>query len=390
MRAPVDVDCAIVGAGCAGLSLAVHLLEEGPPGLRVALLEPRTEYRRDRTWCFWDVDPHPFQHRVTHRWARWRVRTATGAHVAASSKHTYGHLPSDAFYEEALARIDRSDRIRLHRGVTVHELQPRPDRVRVESSQGGLWADVVFDTRPPRFAGDPPAGEVRLLQHFRGWHVRTDSPAFDPGTCTLMDFDVDQHDGIHFVYLLPLDPCHALVEDTWFTPGTWPPDRYERELARYMRHRFGGVRHEVLGREGGVLPMTTEPFPVADGPRVLRAGLAGGLAKPSTGYAFVFIQRHARALARAMRRGLPPAPPAVRPGWTRMLDRTFLKVLSERPREAPALFLRLFERTPPDVLVRFLSEASDLRDDLRVMASLPAAPFAGAAWRARRLWLRGS
>ncbi|MFW6023632.1 MAG: lycopene cyclase family protein [Myxococcota bacterium] len=384
----LDADCVIVGAGGAGLSLAVHLLDQGPDDLRVALLEPRTEYHRDRTWCFWDVEPHPFRSCVTHRWARWQVRAAGRGYTARSDRYPYCHLPSDAFYREALRRIDASPRMELRTGVRVEGIAEGAGGVTVESSEGPVRASMAFDSRPPRLDHPPAAGEVRLLQHFGGWMVRADRALFDPSTCTLMDFDVDQGDGVHFVYVLPFDPHTALVEDTWFTEAPWPRARYDRELARYLTDRFGAAAYEVTHTEGGVLPMTTEPFVSTPGSRVLRIGLGGGMAKASTGYAFSFIQRHSSALARRIGRGRLPDPVEVRSGWTRMLDRVFLKVLAERPAEAPDLFLRLFEGAPDDVVVRFLCERSSLQDDLRIMASLPAGPFAGAAWRARRLWLR--
>ncbi len=53
-------DIIIIGAGCAGLSLAWQLTQRGLSGRNVVLLEPRTEYGRDRTWCFWNVLPHDF------------------------------------------------------------------------------------------------------------------------------------------------------------------------------------------------------------------------------------------------------------------------------------------------------------------------------------------
>ena len=68
----------IAGAGCAGLSLAVQLASQARrrrrPCPRIVVVEPRTAYRRDRTWCYWRFVDHPFQAAVTRRWHRWRVR----------------------------------------------------------------------------------------------------------------------------------------------------------------------------------------------------------------------------------------------------------------------------------------------------------------------------
>ena len=61
----IDVLC--VGAGCAGLSLAWRLRARD-----VVLIDPREEYGRDRTWCFWNVVDHPFEHLTERCGLGWR------------------------------------------------------------------------------------------------------------------------------------------------------------------------------------------------------------------------------------------------------------------------------------------------------------------------------
>ena len=82
-----EYDLVIIGAGLAGLSLACwlfQLAEEGQKTLpRVCFLEPRTSYSNDRTWCFWDLEPHPFRDLITHRWFRWQV--SQGNQIACQS-----------------------------------------------------------------------------------------------------------------------------------------------------------------------------------------------------------------------------------------------------------------------------------------------------------------
>ena len=52
--AAIDTDVAILGGGCAGLSLAVRL---AGTGLRVTVVEPRLEYEDDRVWSFFRTRP---------------------------------------------------------------------------------------------------------------------------------------------------------------------------------------------------------------------------------------------------------------------------------------------------------------------------------------------
>lgn len=375
----MDPDYLIVGAGCAGLSLAVHLLETRRAGLRVAVLDPRTDFGRDRTWCFFRTMDHPFARCVDREWTRWRIVRGAREVIRGSEDHPYQHLPADAFYAHALERIRASGAVSLHLGARVHALVDEGDRVVAETDLGRIRARVAFDGRPtPRLSVEP--GAPGFLQCFVGWFVQAARPVFDATAATLMDFRVDQATGIHFMYVLPFSETEALVEDTYFCARVPPDERHESALSSYLEQM--GVRdYRVTRRERGVLPMSARAVPPRPSRRVYRIGLAGGLAKPSTGFAFLAIQRFSRALAARLRREDLPAPPPVRPPRTRALDRVFLSYLARRPDEAPDLFARLFERVPAEALVRFLSECGTIADDLRVMAALPTAPFAREAIR---------
>ena len=385
---PTDHDIVIAGAGCAGLSLAVHLIERGIGERRATLIDPRTGFGRDRTWSAFRVMRHPFERAVTHRWPEWTVRAAGHAITRGSARHPYEHIPSDAFYRIALERIEGSENVALELGTRVEHVEDRGDHVAVRTDRGELRARIVLDSRPPRFDEAPPArNEVRLLQGFVGWRVRSEAPVFDPGVCTLMDFAAPRDDAVRFVYVLPFSEHDALVEDTCFAAQPFTEDEHERGIVRWLEER-GIEDYEVIERERGVLPMTTERFDPAPSPRVLRIGLAGGLARPSTGYAFLAIQRQSRELAERLAQVEAPAPAPARAARTLFLDRVFLSYLARAPAEGPDLFVRMFEHVPPDVLARFLSEASSPADDLRLMRALPALPFAAEALRSRRLWLR--
>ena len=51
-----EFDYIIIGGGCAGLSLAYELEIKGKLNDKtLAIIEPRKEYKRDKTWSFWKV-----------------------------------------------------------------------------------------------------------------------------------------------------------------------------------------------------------------------------------------------------------------------------------------------------------------------------------------------
>lgn len=373
-------DVAIVGAGCAGLSLAWHLLDRGIDPARLVLFDPRARYERDRTWCFFEVWPHPFEGLVTHRWARWRVR-ARGPWVERGADATpYAHLPSDAFYRAVLERLGRQG-VALRLGVTARGVDERADAACVHTDAGSFEARWVFDSRP---ALGHPAGEVSLLQHFEGWEVRTSSDRFEAGVATLMDFAVPQDLGLSFLYVLPFDRRRALVEATWFSPARPEWSVHRARLERSL----DGTPYEILHRERGVIPMTTAPAAVRRGSRVHPIGLAGGLAKPSTGYAFVDIQRASAAIAERLVAGEPPAPSVPRPWLSRFQDRVFLAYLSRHPSAAADALVGLFERLPDALVPRFLHDRVGVAERLRVMRAMPVGAMAAEVVRSAPIWMR--
>ena len=51
-----EFDYIIIGGGCAGLSLAYELeINNKLKDKTLAIIEPRIEYKKDKTWSFWKM-----------------------------------------------------------------------------------------------------------------------------------------------------------------------------------------------------------------------------------------------------------------------------------------------------------------------------------------------
>ena len=374
-----------MGAGAAGLSLLSRL---GDPARAVAF-DPRTTFGRDRSWCFFRTQPCGFDSAVSHAWPAWKVRLGGREIVRSAPGVEYVHIASDAFYSEALKRIAARSGVTLRLGESVTGVQRVPDGFRLTSAARSVHAKWVFDARPASLRMPVARGEVRLLQHFKGFHVRVDSDVFDPQVATLMDFDVSQADGTAFVYALPFSAREALVEATWFSPAVLPEARYDAAVADWMRARVGVSQWSVLHTERGVIPMTTESLGSEVPAGAFPIGLRGDLAKPSTGYAFLAIQRQSEAIATSLRTGRTPVPPSPRPARTRAIDRVFLSWLAADPGRGAELLFDLFDRVRPSTLVRFLSDEGSIFDDFAVMRRVPSLEFGLATGRTLRRLLPG-
>ena len=393
MVAAVDAHALIVGGGCAGLSLGVHVVEAarraGRACPRVEIVEPRGAYTRDRTWCGWRFGDHPFAGAVRHRWQRWAVQEGSRRVVRESARHPYEHIPADAFYAIAQERLGP---VSLRLATHVTSIDDRGDHVAVETSAGKLRVAMVFDGRPETGLEAAPTGvdEVSLVQHFVGWEVTAPRPCFDPGVVEMMDFAVSQARGLHFMYMLPFSEREALVEATYISPAALGAAQYEADIRGWLAARYGLREFTVGFREAGQIAMSTRPARPRSSPRVIQIGLRGGLAKPSTGYAFAAIQEFSAEMATRLVADPdgPVAPPAARNAAAVAMDRVFLSYLDRHPGRGPALFADLFERLPADLLCRFLTDHGSPLDGLRVMAASPLGQMTAEVLRSRARWLR--
>ena len=370
-------DVAILGAGLAGLSLAVRLASPRFGRLRVLIVEARTHYRRDRTWSYWSGSPHPFAAAVGRKWSRWAVSAPGELASRCAAGLAYESIQSDVLYRQALDQIARAPHIEMHLGVRA-DVTADPDGVLVRLPGGAMRAGVAFDTRPA--AG---IGSHGLTQVFGGQEVETANAIFDPGVATLMDFDVEQgfagNGAAHFTYVLPTSPTTALVEDTWFAPpGFRPPDHRAAICAYLGRHKAGN--YSVQFEEAGALPMDPVYQPAVS-TRLIPLGTAGGATRPSTGYAFAAIQARCDAIIADIERGRLPSATPPRPALTRFMDHVLLDLLEHRPALAPRIFAALFAGCPPARLVRFLSDQARPADFAAVAAAIPFWPTVAAAGR---------
>ncbi|MBO4209755.1 lycopene cyclase family protein [Micromonospora echinofusca] len=375
---PVDVDLALVGGGGAASLVLAALDRHGVDGLRIAVVDPVHRRGQDRTWAFWDRPGNDLDPLLSASWRQVEVTTGTGRRVLDLSPLRYAMLRSAPVYARAAEAERRLGVRRVSAGV--RSLDDDGDRVVIGCAGpdgGPLRASWVLDSRPC-----PPVrpGRTTWLQHFRGWWVESDRPAFDPDRAVLMDFRTPQPArGVSFGYVLPVDDRYALIEYTEFSPTLLSGRQYDEALGRY-RDLLGldPARLRVREVENGVIPMTDAPFARRPSPRVVRLGTAGGATRPSTGFTFAAMYRQADQVARALAEGRAPVPAPAYPGRHRWMDAVALRALDRGLVGGPEFFARLFDRNPAERVLRFLDGATTPAEDLAVMRSTSLLPMVAA------------
>jgi lycopene beta-cyclase len=373
-------DLLILGGGCAGLSLARRLSALGPGCPQTVVLESRTAYADDRTWCFWSEPGAQLAHLVTHRWRGVYV-AAKGIVANVDCRATpYAMIPSIAFYGESVSMIAQTPQIHLEQGVSVLTgPQKAGNAWHLETSAGTRSARMIVDTRPP---GPPQRGEALLWQSFVGHEIECTEPVFQPDLAGIMDFAPVRGGRILFFYLLPFSVNRALLEVTILAEEPLGPDVFDDEMQQFLARTLRGRSYTVRRSEHGILPMGMPQPPAQADPSHVKAGVFSGGARPSSGYAFQRIQRWARDCARALGEGLPPLPHPRDPLPLRAMDALFLRVLRHQPELAPELFLTLFQKADSARLIRFLSDGGTPLDFAAIISALLPGPFLRGAFSA--------
>jgi lycopene beta-cyclase len=376
MQSPWDI--IIVGGGLSGLSLAVELAEPEFSHLKVLVLERRTQFHRDRTWSYWATSPHRYQALERQRWHRWRV-SHNGQTALHNSERPYCSIDADVFYNHALKAIAASSHVQVRLGEEVIGLKDGK-AVEVQLANSGtaapLSAHWVMDARP-----QTPESSGFLAQHFEGWELEADHDCFDVSTVDLMDFQASES-GLHFFYVLPYSARRALVETTWISRWSGPPD-YARQIKHYLARRWPGVNFNTVYKERGVLNLQT-PKP-AQHARIIPLGRNAGTLRPSTGFAFLNTVTDARTLASAIEKSDLSHRDTVLPTYKtsrgdQWMDTVFLQALESNPQNAPGYFMAMFKSVEPVVLTNFLSGAAPPLQRARLIKSLPKIEFLQAAW----------
>ena len=376
-----DVDLVILGGGCAGLSLASRLADARSP-LRVVVLEARSGYVDDRSWCFWRPERHDLSHLVSKSWSSWTFAGADGRTSTRSIPGLhYQYIRGSDFYSDALRRVASSTSISIRTGVQVVAIERLADGLRVQTDSGAVTARWVVDTRPRRLPS-------MIYQCFVGVEIEADAPLpFDIDEAGLMTGMRSDGDGLGFTYILPLTQTGALIEWTRFSAVPLPEVELLASLDTVLA-ALGLASARVIRRERGVLPMGRAPELPEVVPGVVHAGMGGGALRAASGYAFLRIQGWAEHCARELQSGRAPVEHPAEPWDRREMDRIFLQAIRVQPEKTADYFLALASRVPAERLVRFLSDQATIGDYARIIASLPLVPFLAQIPRRPELFIR--
>lgn len=369
VTSPYQVDLAIIGGGCAGLTLGQRLANQ-PLGQRIVIIEPRETYDNDRTWSFWAPRKHALDHLVSNKWERWAYgQLHSQQRLHSTPQSPYQSIQSIDFYHWASATITASDSVELALGESVECVEKSADGWLIRTNRRDIKTTHIVDTRPP---AEAQIESVKMFQCFAGERLKK-LGAFKSDKAELMtDMQADEN-GFLFTYVLPLSSDEALVEATRFSKKPLPWATLHTDLEN-IKSRRGWHEASVLDQEQARLPMGLSPLTSANSSWVYAGTAAGGL-RAASGYGFMRFQRWANHCHDALQRNKRPIAHSPEPRFQAWMDSLFLDVLLKEPARVPELFEQLYANAPVDALIRFMSDESSFLDKLHIIRSLPAGPF---------------
>jgi lycopene beta-cyclase len=372
-------DAVIAGGGLSGLSLAAHLATGGWRDRSVLIVDDPRAHPVQR-WAFWSAGPGLLDAAASRRYDRVRVSAGGIDRVVLLGRYRYTVVRRDDLRRAVTAILTGCPGFRCEAGH-VEQIADGPGYAEVTADGLISRAAWAFDGLGRLGPDGYTTPEAHLA--FTGWEVACDRPAFDPLTPVLFDFRTPQAGGARFVYVLPDDERHALVELVVFVPRhASNPSTSDLSVALddYLCEVIRAGRYTIDRIESAVLPLRTRP-PHRSSGRVLTIGARGGLIKASTGYAYQRIQEDGAAIAASLSRNSHPF--IVRRSRRRfqLLDAIFLDALDQEPALLDQSFAAMFAHNPAERVLRFLDERSSVADELRLIATLPVRPFLRSAVR---------
>lgn len=374
-----DYDYIVVGAGAAGLSLLVHLINAGCcTNKRILLIERNSKTENDRTWCFWEASPGPFEQVVSSSWQQLKFILHDGTTIKENiAPYWYKLIRGTDFYTYAFEAISKQSNINVM-SATVSAVQSTENGAGVVIDGNLLTAQYVFNSVLFEKVV-ATKNTYLLLQHFTGWFIKSNSPLFVPDAATLMDFRTAQENGTSFFYVMPFSSTEALIEYTLFSPQLLDEAAYTRALKSYCSDhlRLVDADYTVTHVEKGSIPMTNYRFATNYG-NVINIGTAGGQTKPSSGYTFRFIQKDCERIVACLAAGRSPATLTNRLR-NNLYDSILLNILSKRKMDGSSIFETLFRTNRMTSVFRFLDNETSLAEELKIISGLPVLTFSRAA-----------
>jgi lycopene beta-cyclase len=382
----IKYDYAIVGAGAAGLHLALAMHEDAFfKDKKILILEKDGKDKNDRNWSFWEKSTGKWDNILLKSWPLGDFYCLGEHKELQLQPYKYKMLRGLDFYNYAKNILQNAANFTWTKGEVTNVKAGDVNSVYLKNnlSENTVYeAKYVFDSRlPDEFLNEKNEEKyLYLLQHFKGWFIRTPEDFFDESRFTMMDYRLLWKENTSFTYVLPINKREALVEFTLFSEELLENEDYDLMLKRYIKEILKLDNYEITEVEQGVIPMSTFPFEKYTKGNHIRIGTAGGWVKPSSGYSFKTCEKNAQIIIKNLKTGQNPQKSIIST-WFRMFDGIFLEVLKKRNDLGPKMFHIMYFKNKAQKIFAFLDEETSVWENIKIANDFPKFLFTKAFFK---------
>lgn len=343
-------DIAFIGLGAS--SLATLKLKYSQSPLSIIGIDKQFNNSRNNFFAFWMTDwMKQFDNIVTQKWNSWDFYKSNDNIIHQSSSMPYCVIRFQNWKKFCLENI-KNLQIK-EKNVLKIDREDDYFRIYLEGEEEVL-AKKIYDSRNV----DHPANGLK--QHFIGFVIKTEVP-HKKKIATLMDFRVSQDDGLHFIYCLPIDENHLLVESTVFSEKVLPDEWYKSQIQGYAKQQLQLEKYKIVDQEKGILPMFE--IDKKNSNNYTNLGSRGGATKISSGYAFSFFLRQ-----------LTNDRKNYHSYWDKWMDTIFVNYLQNN-NKTDDIFMKMSKSLSGDEFASFMMGAANWKTKLKVILSMPKFGF---------------
>ena len=348
----------IIGGGCAGLSLAYELqINRKLENKSLAIIEPRSNYKRDKTWSFWKVYDHSFNDCVIKNWNSFTINSSSKSRELKTENFPYQSIDSGLFYKKINDELSKNINIQFFKNINE-----------ISINNSFIFNSVV----------ESNLDKSKIWQHFQGVEIETEKNIFDDTVINLMDFNCEQKNNVHFFYTLPFTQKKALIETTWLSnlEDNSLTD-YDDQIENYIKINLGIKKYKINYKEKGAIPLFYPSYIKEN--KKINIGSAGGMTRLSTGYTFLNIQEHSKYISKNIENIEKVKVYTIKKKYE-FLDSVFLKVLKKYPKKMPDIFFKMFIGSS-NTVIKFLSNKSNVFEDFIIILKMPKWIFIKALFK---------
>lgn len=335
--------------------------------LNILVLEAENT-TNEKTWCFWEKEINPFQQLVRKEWKQLKFNAQQINITQSIQPFTYSCINGSDFNQYFSNHF-----FEKHPNITIlhqkiEQIKKDDASYTVETTSNTFKASQIFNSIPELSV----AANDQMWQHFEGWFLQTEKPWFDENAASLMDFSDYDGGAFGFLYVLPFSKNEALVEYTFYSNELYASAVYEEKIKNFLLLK-NIPAYTIIKKEKGKIPLYAQKMTAETETGIINIGGAGGLIKPSTGYAFLRMMEDCKQIASSF--GTEAYKRRTRHRRFLFYDRLLLSIIKEDPSCAVSIFKKLFQKQPLQRILKFLNEDSSFFDEIRIFAGLPWIPF---------------